>query len=88
MREYLSPNEASAVIASEVAQYGVSKSWTGNLDVASEVEKNLAKFNIGYVDPKSGTWSYKRNGTRFFSSLNLLNGAKGKLFSLMSVIKK
>jgi len=88
MREYLSVEEASKVIAGEVAQNGTSREWVGNTEIAREIEQHLAKFNIGYIDPKTGTWSHRRNGTRYFTAIKMLNVAKNKVGSLLSNIKK
>lgn len=88
MREYLSFEEASKFIAGEVAQFGQSKGWTGNPDIAQEVEKHLSKFNIGYTDPTTGTWTFKHRGTRYFASIKYMNLAKSKVGNLISSFRK
>lgn len=90
MRDYLSVSEASKVIASEVIEGGKSSNWSpvneNNLKVAKELEKHLSKFNIGYTNPKEGTWTAKKDGTRYFNTLQFIGFAKGKLNSLISSI--
>lgn len=87
MREYLSVQETGKTIVSEVVQYGVSKSWAGDAEIARELEKYLAKFNVGYVDPKTGSWSHCRNGTRYFTTMKFMSSAKDKIGSIVSAIK-
>jgi hypothetical protein len=88
MREYLSVADSSKQIAGEVAQYGSSKDWSGDQDLAKEVERHLSKFNIGYTDPKGGGWSHKTGGTRYFATMKFMNFAKNKVNDLVSSIKK
>ena len=63
-RDYLSVQEASKTIASEVVESGSSKGWAtvngNNLGVARDLERHLAKFNIGYTDAKTGTWGSRQ----------------------------
>jgi hypothetical protein len=88
MRDYLSVSEASKAIASEVIETGKSSNWTAanenNLTLARDLERHLAKFNIGYTSPNTGTWTARRDGTRYFSTMKLVGLAKGKLGSLIS----
>lgn len=92
MRDYLSVSEASKKIAGEVLEFGVSKNWApvdqNSIDLAKDLEKYLSKFNIGYTDNKSGTWSHRRDGTRYFSALDMMSFAKGKLNNFISSLKK
>lgn len=88
MREYLSVEEAGKLIAGEVAQYGASKSWMGNPDIAKALERHLSKFNIGYTDPNTGTWTHRRGGTRYFATLNFINNTKTKVGSIWSGLRK
>jgi hypothetical protein len=92
MRDYISVSEASPVIASEVIQNGQSKNWSkvneNSLTVAKELERHLAKFNIGYTDPKNGIWSVAKGGTRYFSALNGISFLKNKMGSVLSAVTK
>lgn len=87
-REYLSVEESSKTIASEIMEYGSSRGWVGNNQVARNVEHRLSKFNIGLTDPKSGTWSHREKGTRFFMAMNLISMVKSKASDLAAKIKK
>jgi len=61
----------AAFIAQQVIQYGKSTGWaqpqdTMQMHLAQQIEQELAKFNIGLVDPKSGAWGHKPGGTHAF----------------------
>lgn len=88
MREYLSIEEAAQTIAGEIVHSGSSTGWVGNADIARDLEKHLSKFNIGYTNPKTGTWAHRTNGTRYFTALKWVNAAKTKAGSLFASIKK
>lgn len=92
MREYLSVPETGKIIASEVVETGSSKNWSrvnnNNLALAKDLEKHLAKFNIGYTDPRNGSWSTKRDGTRYFSTMSLVGLAKGRVETFLASFKK
>lgn len=92
MREYMSVAESSKVIVNEVIGLGSSKNWNpsnpNTIDIAKSLEKHLAKFNIGYTNPKVGTWGYKKDGTRYFTTLSLMTLAKSKVGNLLSAVKK
>ncbi len=58
----------AAFIAQQVIQYGKSSGWALPADpaqsrLAQHIEAELAKFNIGLVDPGKGVWSHKPGGT-------------------------
>jgi hypothetical protein len=64
---YDSAEEDAAWIASEVIRKGKSHGWVeepGEKAVAAEIEKILAKYNIGYTG--EGTWTHHTGGTRNF----------------------
>ena len=84
MREYLSVEEAAKSIAGEVMHSGASAGWVGNTDIARDLEKHLAKFNIGCTNPKTGTWGHRTNGTRYFITMKWMDSAKSKLGSVVS----
>jgi hypothetical protein len=88
MKDYISVPEAAQLIASEVVQNGQSKNWPkvneNNLGIAREIESHLAKFNIGYTDPKNGSWSTAKGGSRYFSTMNMVSAAKSKMSSIFS----
>jgi len=88
MREILSVTEAGKAIAGEVTQYGKSNNWVGTNEISKELEKHLAKFNIGCTDPHTGTWSHRTGGTRYFTTINIVNNAKNKVQSILSSFKK
>lgn len=92
MRDYISVSEASHVIASEVVQNGQSKNWArvneNSLAVARDLERHLAKYNIGFTDPKTGTWSTSRGGTRYFSTLSGISFLKNKMGTVLSSVTK
>lgn len=83
VREYLSVIEASKQIASDIIQYGVSKGWSGNNDIALDLEKKLSQFNIGF-DVKTKGWIYKTGGTKYFKTLKLMHALKSKVNSLIN----
>ena len=61
----------AAFIAQQVIQYGKSSGWAAPADamqthLAQQIEAELAKFNIGLVDPNRGTWGHKPGGTHSF----------------------
>lgn len=92
MRDYISVSESSQLIASEVVQNGQSKNWSkvneNSLAVARDLERHLAKFNIGYTDPKNGTWTVAKGGTRYFSALNGMSFLRNKIGSALSSVTK
>lgn len=68
---YESAEEDAAYIAGEVIRKGQSAGWVNEEDskqVAAEIERILAQFNIGLTNPTTGTWGRRQGGTRFFSS--------------------
>jgi len=88
MKEILSVTEAGKLIAGDVIQYGKSSNWNGTNEISKELEKHLAKFNIGCTEPTTGTWSYRSNGTRYYTTLNIVNNAKSKFKSVLNSFKK
>lgn len=91
MRNYLSVAEDSKTIAGEVAQLGSSTGWSSsdekNVALANDLEKHLSKFNIGYVDSQKGTWGLRRGGTRYFSTMSFLKGARSKIGSVLQKLQ-
>lgn len=91
MRDYISVNEASKTIINEVIDTGSSKNWTranqNNLELATSVEKTLAKYNIGLTDPKTGTWSPRSGGTRFHVTMTAVDTVKNKFGSFLKAFK-
>lgn len=71
---YGSDVEAAAQLAGEIAAdvvaRGGSDGWVAassdQLKTAREVERILARFNIGYVDDMRGRWAHRTGGSRFF----------------------
>lgn len=64
----------AAFIAQQVVQYGKSSGWampkdTMQVHLAQQIERELAKFNIGFVDPTHGVWAHKPGGTHAFAHL-------------------
>jgi hypothetical protein len=58
----------AAFIAQQVVQYGKSSGWAMPSDpmqehLARSIEQDLAKFNIGLVDPVRGVWEHKPGGS-------------------------
>ncbi len=88
MKEILSVTDAGKTIASEVVQYGKSTNWSGSNEISKELEKHLAKFNIGCTDPATGTWAHRNNGTRYYTTITYVNNAKSKFKSVFSKFKK
>lgn len=92
MRDYLSVNETGKIIASEVVADGNSKGWgkpdQNGITLAIELEKHLAKFNIGLKEPRAGIWGTVRNGTRYFNGMRLLKMVKTKVSSLTQALRK
>jgi hypothetical protein len=63
-----------AFIAQQVVQYGKSTGWAMPSDamqthLAQHIEQDLAKFNIGLVDPNRGMWGHKPGGSHVFRRL-------------------
>ncbi len=61
----------AAFIAQQVISYGKSSGWAMPKDamqihLAQQIEQELAKFNIGFVDPARGVWAHKPGGTHAF----------------------
>ena len=68
---YESAEEDAAYIANQVVLMGKSRGWSSDPDealIASRIETILAPFNIGLVEPHTGTWGHHPGGTKFFSS--------------------
>jgi hypothetical protein len=64
----------AAFIAQQVIQYGKSTGWalpsdTMQTHLAQRIEQELAKFNIGLIDPNRGVWSHKPGGTQVLRHL-------------------
>ena len=60
-----------AYIAQQVVQYGKSPGWAAPADpmqvhLVKQIESELAKFNIGLIDPKASTWGHKPGGSHVF----------------------
>ena len=65
----------AAFIAQQVVQYGRSGGWappkdTMQLHLAQHIEQELAKFNIGLLDPAKGVWGHKPGGSHVFRQLH------------------
>jgi hypothetical protein len=63
-------------IAQQVVQYGKSSGWAAPTDamqvrLAQQIEMELAKFNIGLVDPNRGVWGHKPGGTHAYRRLQV-----------------
>jgi hypothetical protein len=61
----------AAYIAQQVIQYGKSTGWAPPTEphaqhLAQQIERELAKFNIGITDHSVGTWSHKPGGSHVF----------------------
>ncbi len=91
-RNYVSADEDVQLIAGEVAKYGHSNGWNARasdeLQVALEVEKRLARFNIGYTDDSKGHWAYRQGGTRHFNAMRLSSLIKSKVRSAFKTFKR
>ncbi len=64
----------AAFIAQQVVSYGKSAGWAMPADpmqshLAGHIEQELAKFNIGLVDPGRGVWGHKPGGTQVLRHL-------------------
>ncbi len=58
----------AAFIGQQVIQYGKSVGWATPSDamqihLAQQIEQELARFNIGLVDPVHGVWGHKPGGS-------------------------
>ena len=58
----------AAFIAQQVITHGKSVGWAMPTDamqahLARNIEQELAKYNIGFVDPVKGVWAHKPGGT-------------------------
>lgn len=58
----------AAFIAQQVVSYGRSSGWALPADpmqahLGQHIEAELAKFNIGLVDPTKGIWAHKPGGS-------------------------
>jgi hypothetical protein len=61
----------AAFIAQQVVQGGRSIGWAMPTDpmqthLAQQIERDLAKFNIGVIDPKASVWGHKPGGSHVF----------------------
>lgn len=92
MRNYDSLEDNRAAIVQEVVNNGSSEDWhfatEDEVKLASEIEKCLKRFNIGFVDAKKGKWGYRLNGTRHFTSFKFLQVMKEKVGSLADMVRK
>lgn len=66
----------AAFIAQQVVQYGKSSGWAIPTDpyqlrLAQEIERELSKFNIGFVDEVRGVWAHRPGGTHAFAHLQV-----------------
>jgi hypothetical protein len=64
----------AAFIAGQVVQYGRSSGWGTPSDamqihLGQQIERELAKFNIGLVDPVKGIWGHKPGGSHALQHL-------------------
>jgi len=88
-REYLSVQQASVIIATEVLQTGSSKDWSevdqNNLGIAKDLEKKLREFNIGFTN--NNGWSKMKSGSRYFNGLAFWGFAKSKIGAAISAVK-
>lgn len=67
---YESAEEDAAYIAGEVIRKGRSVGWLNEEEekpVAAAIEKILAQYNIGLINPSAGVWGWRQGGTKFFS---------------------
>ncbi len=92
MRNYSSYEKDMETIATEVITQGDSFDWhfatEDEVKLASDLEKGLKKYNIGFIDAKKGRWSYKLNGSRHFTAFKGLRFLQGKVNSLVEMVKK
>lgn len=69
-RKYTNAKTDAADIAAEIVNDGESRGWGASSDremeVASEIEHRLSRFNMGYIDDMAGGWGFTKGGSTFF----------------------
>ena len=92
MRNYSSFDKDLKTISTEVIASGESLDWhfgtEDEVSLASQLEKSLEKYNIGFVDSKKGKWGYRLRGTKHFVAFKGLRFLQGKVNGLVQMIKK